>query len=283
MRKISGLSLLLPFIICFIGCVPERHAYFLSPTNSNANPYAVIPMKTDSLRSANYISALYNIGSANDLGYDNVLAFQLRFHRSHNFGIFQAFYGANISLGSYVISDYFRTKYSDSPNVYGNYYPPYQYFDTVFRVTGRSSFFGNYGFTGGINMVIPFEKGEWRPLGIEMSVQNEFGNYLNFRKTLPDSAADIVFRKSFTATLGFYMDIIGKNRHGTEFGYKISYGFPLNSINNYYRNVGASIFPMCYLSNTFHLTKKRITAFMQANVGTYAQSFQTGVSCRIGK
>ena len=227
------------------------------------------------------MSALYTIGSANDLGYDNVFAFQLRFHRSHNFGSFQAYYGVNLSLGSYSIAGFTKTKYLDSTGSYGGYYP---YLDTIYNLPSKiSSFFGACGFTGGINVVIPFPKGEFRPLGVEMSLQQEFGNYLQFRKNLPDSAADIIFKKGLTGTFGIYMDIIGKTTHGTAFGYKIAYGFPLNSINNYYRASGMSIFPISYLSQTLHLTKGRVTGFIQVNLGTYADNFQTGVSCRIGK
>src|SRR5271169_3805850 len=94
-------------ISLFSSCV-ERRGFYLSPQNANSNPYHAIPMKADSLKSAIYVSGIFSSGSANDQGADRLYAFQGSLHRSNNFGIFQAYYGANLSLGSYHVSNYYN-------------------------------------------------------------------------------------------------------------------------------------------------------------------------------
>ena len=294
MRKRLPLTLLL---LALIGCAPVRHAYYLSPTNASSHPYHAIPMKNDSLKSAWYGSVLYSTGTSNDLGNDNLWSFEARIHRSHNFSIFQAYYGLNVVMGNYDVSDYYRANYDYRGGLFG-IYPTY--FDTTYHIQKSSDFYGTYGFSGGINFVIPFDNrrggsGEWRALGLETSVQQEFGNYLQFRKTLPDTVADVIFRKSVTGSWGIYTEIVGKNRHNTEFGFRIAYGRMFNpksnfSVQTYFANNNSVIdnsipisFPLAYLSMAFHVTKSQITGFFQLTGGTYSTCFQTGVNYRIGK
>ena len=270
--------LLLVQINLIIGCVPVTKVFYLSPSNANSNPYHTIPLKKDSVKNASYISALFNAGSANDDG-DNEYALRINFHRSHNFGNFQAYYGLNGTIGIYSIAEFKNYKYQAQ----GGFFPSYLAYDSGYLIPPKNAFFGSAGFNGGINLVIPFRKGEWRPLGLETSIQKEFGDYLNFRKNLPDTAATVIFRNSATATIGIYTDIIGRTRRGTEFGYKFALGMVLNPTNDYSRFNSADIFPVGYLSNTFHLTKGQITGFLQFNFGTYATNFQTGVNFKLAK
>ncbi len=94
---------------------------------------------------------------------DHLFAFQGSVHRSNNFGIFQAYYGANLSLGSYHVSDYY--------NIYnlGYSYPYYQ--DTLNHIPNSNNFFGSYGVSAGINIVTTnqhvkkYRHSEWRILG----------------------------------------------------------------------------------------------------------------------
>jgi len=69
-------------------------------------------MKMDSLKSSMYVSGIFSGGSANDRGADHVTMFQGSLHRSNNFGIFQAYYGANLSLGSYYVENYYNFSYN---------------------------------------------------------------------------------------------------------------------------------------------------------------------------
>jgi hypothetical protein len=256
-------KLLLPFIcILYIltGC--ETPDYLLSPLHSNSHPYYTIPVRADSIKSAIYANIHYTVGHANFNSRDDMYDFQGSLSRSHNFGYIQAYYAANITIGNYGVHDYTNTYIS---------YPQ----------TDR--YFGAYGFNGGVNFVAPLDKkgSEFR-VGIETSLQKEFGDYLNFRKSLPDSSIDILDKESFVKTVGIYFDFIRKARKsGNEIGYKLGFG-------NSYPSEGTftgddSRVSPAYVSNTFHFAKDRFNGFTQLNIGTKAYSFQIGAGYRLSK
>jgi hypothetical protein len=267
------------FIFLFSSCA-YRQAYLLSPQNASSNPYQAIPMKSDSLKSAVYAGVSFFNGSANDRGADHVYGFQGSLHRSNNFGIFQAYYGGNFTLGSYQVTDYYNY-----PMGYG--YPDPN--DTVTHILGSGNFFGSYGVSGGINIVTihqhltEYRHSEWRALGLETSLQKEFGNYANWPDKLPDSAANVIFRKHFSAYIGLYTEWLWTNKHRTEFGIKMAGGMDLNPGSNYSNYHAASILPLYCFSVAYHFTKYRFTGFMQGNFGTYASNFQIGLSYRLSK
>ncbi|HLK29955.1 MAG TPA: hypothetical protein VKT28_15350 [Puia sp.] len=255
---------LFPAIFLFGSCVES--SYLFSPNNATSIPYHAIPLQSDSLKGANYVSSTFTLGGANQAWRDGVYAFQGRIHRSNNFSSFQSYYGANLTLGDYHVAQY---NYSSV-----DYYP-------------SNNFFGSYGFNGGINAVMPTRHGgEWRVIGIETSVQKEFGSYYNFRKNLPDSSADIIFRKNVTGTLGIFTNIIAKSRRGSQFGYKMSLGFMLNPESDYthYYDRHTLVNPTIYFSHTIHFTKEKVTGFVQFNFSNnYAGNVQFGINYRLGK
>jgi hypothetical protein len=160
--------------------------------------------------------------------------------------------------------------------------------DTIYHIPDKGKFFGSYGFSGGLNIVKSSDRHEWRVLGIETTLQNEFGSYADFRKSLPDSAANVIFRKTLTATIGLYTDMIWKSRHQRVYGFKFSGGFMLNSRNNYSQVITdikatKDIFPLTYFSPCFHATIEKVTGFIQLNFGSYADGFQMGFSYKLGK
>lgn len=272
MKKISLLSLTV-ILFFFSSCI--THAYFLSPSNAMTDPYHAIPLKSDSLKSITYLSGIFTAGGANNDWRDGLYSFQGRIHRSHNFGNFQAYYGANLSVGTYHVAEYYRYSYS---------YPS----DSLYNhVLSTNNFFGMYGFNGGINAVVPFSNGggEWRAIGIETSLQKEFGNYYDFRKNLPDSSADIIFRKNVTGTVGICTDIVTKSRRGIEFGYKAAFGFMLNPQSDYVHIYNANeLSPVTYFSQTLHLTRDNITGFIQLNFSNnYAGNMQFGINYMLGR
>ena len=228
-------------------------------------------MVADSTKSAVYISGAYTNGGSNDQMRDNLFAFHGNIHRSHNFEHFQAYYGLGLTLGSYRVTPY--DGYFTSPPNYRN--------DTVFRIGGSDHFWGSYGFNGGINLVVPSRGGEWRIIGLETSLQYEFGDYLNFRRSLKDSAVDILATSHGTKTLGIFTEFLHRSKKGVEFGYKLSFGASLVSSATYLGDSSRNS-PL-YFCNTFHLTKERITGFIQFNFGTHCESFQIGLSFRPGK
>ncbi len=267
MKKKTGIYC--PFLLLFLsGCFESSYLY--SPNNATSNPYHAIPLKSDSLKGATYISAIFNSGRANQDLRDGVYAFQARVHRSNNFGNFQAYYGANMSVGIYYMADY---------------YDHHNFYDTAYHAS--NNFFGSYGFNGGFDAVVPTRHGgEWRVLGIETSVQKEFGNYYKFRKNLPDSAADVIFKKNVTGTVGIFTNIINRSRHGIEFGYKMSLGLMLNPESDYthFYNPYNIINPIVYFSHVLHFSKENVTGFVQFNfTNGYAANVQFGMNYRPGK
>ncbi len=268
------------FIISLFSCCVYRQEYFLSPQNANSNPYHAIPMKRDSLKSAMFVDAVFFNGAANESGADHVFGFQGSLHRSNNFNIFQAYYGANLSLGSYQVTDYYN---------YGRGYGYPNYYDTAIHIPGSGNFFGSCGVSGGINILVThqhrreYRHSEWRILGLETSLQKEFGKYANWRDKLPDTAANIIYRRHFSAYLGLYTEWLWTNRHKTEFGFKIAVGEDLNPGSSYTSYYSESILPLYCFSIAYHVTKYRYTGFMQTNFGTYATNFQIGLSYRLGK
>ncbi len=75
---------------------------------------------------------------------DHVFFFQGGAHRSHNFGIFQAYYGASLTMGSYRVGEFYKP-FRDNP---GNLLYPYK-FDSLNPTPASNNFFGSYGFSGG--------------------------------------------------------------------------------------------------------------------------------------
>lgn len=199
-------------------------------------------------------------------------------------GCSQAYYGANLSLGSYYIENYYNLSYNYN---LGNGYPYLR--DSTNHIPASHKFFGSYGISGGINIVSTHEHvrkyrhSEWRILGVETSLQKEFGTYSNMREKIPDTAANIIFRKQFSAYLGLYTEWLWTNRDKIEFGLKMATGTDLNPGSSYSDYYAASILPLYSFSIAFHVKKNRYTGFIQTNFGTYADNIQFGLSYRLGK
>jgi len=276
-NRVVAFFILLPFS----SCLEHRQGMYLSPTNSQLAPYHTIPFKADSVKSAVYGSLVYTTGTANDKGKDWTNAGQASIYRSHNLGNFQAFYGANITLGVYNLTDFYNANYTPGQAaLLGGGDKP---IDTFYHIPSHRYSFGSYGLSGGINGVKSSGSTEWRYLWLETSWQNEFGDYYSFRKNLPDSAANIIFKHHVTGSIGIYTDALWRTRHMTQFGFKIALNMLVNPSSNYTRLNTYSIFPVTFFSTTFHVTANQFTGFMQANFGTKAASFQLGTSYRLGK
>ena len=174
--------------------MPTTHAYFQSPYNGNLETYHTVPLRSDSVRAAIYASASFTAGSANERFRDNQYYFSGAFHRSHNFGHFQAWYGADASLGNYQV---------DSIN--GR--PAAGVNENIINSRSGTKSFGGYGLSGGIDYVIPFGNGsELRLPQLSFNVRKEFGRYLAFRKDLPDTAANTIFKGRVVSTVGLGME-----------------------------------------------------------------------------
>jgi hypothetical protein len=119
------------------GCEESRQAYYLSPNNSNSIPYHPIPLHSDSIRSALYINGGYYIGNANYFGYDQVSVGQFSIQRSNNFGIFQAYYSADLNLGAYNIADFYNSHYHYTGGLFASF-PVAE--DTIYHIPDQGKF-----------------------------------------------------------------------------------------------------------------------------------------------
>ncbi|MDR3713910.1 MAG: hypothetical protein P4L51_13900 [Puia sp.] len=293
MFKNYPLLRLAPLVFVLTGCYVHQ-AFYVSPFNGNSPGYASIPLKADSLRSATYMNAAYFLGAANDEGRDGVEAFHLEISRAHNLGFLQAWYGASLSLGGYRVgrwdSSYYNYPAPNNPalppngqNSYTGFHNPFDA-RTINQYAGNH-FFGGTGMRGGINGVVTAGDREWRVLGVETSLEREFGDYLAFRKQLPDSAASFLVKSNFFGTVGLYTEWLGKTPHG-DFGFRLATGWLLGSSYNHlniYNNSSDTYLRYRYFNFTFHYTWTNYTAYLQTDAATKANGIHLGFNYRIGR
>ncbi|MEI9933854.1 MAG: hypothetical protein WDM71_03185 [Ferruginibacter sp.] len=74
-----------------------------------------MPLKSDSVKSATFVGGNFYSGDANSQSSDYVFAFDGNISRSQQFGLFEAYYGADISLGNYKVATV--DSYYNSPTV----------------------------------------------------------------------------------------------------------------------------------------------------------------------
>ncbi|HEU0064761.1 MAG TPA: hypothetical protein VFQ58_07010, partial [Flavisolibacter sp.] len=225
------LTFLLLMLFSLAGCL--RQNYFLSPFQANTPTYHSMPQLSEQAHTANYISGNFAKGGANR-GDDPVFDFKGEFYRAHSFGIFEAYYGAEVTFGNYTVSKQRPPTHSARDSFITN----------VLNKGIGNKFFGGYGLNGGISMVVPanYGRGEWRAIGIETSLTNEFGQYLLFRKQLPDSIATANMNYSFFPTIGITSEFISNGNKGS-IGYKIAAGWCLRKENAHYNPVIISVVP----------------------------------------
>ncbi|SEW34980.1 hypothetical protein SAMN05428988_4254 [Chitinophaga sp. YR573] len=280
-RNSTLIFLLVPVV--FSSCA--RRSYYLSPFNGNATTYYAKPLLADSAKSATYFSATFTAGRPNNQYYtydgdgyekqltDNLKAFQFSFHRSHTSKYFQAYYGASFTTGTYEVTRF------DSLHYYGNYANA-----DLSKILGGHKYFAGAGLVGGINLVMPFRRGhEWRVLGIETSIGKEWGDYLDFRKSMPDSSATAISKNDHYGYIGLTSELVFKKRQNA-FGIKWALGTSL------YRTIelGKSdlrttyVVPL-YFSTTFQYSRPKFTVFTQINATEHAESVQLGASYKLSK
>jgi hypothetical protein len=261
--------LLIGCLLTQTGCL--TYNYFLSPFNANQNPYQATPLKSDSIKGATYASVVATVGGANEGLKDNQFNFRGSIHRSNTFENLHLYYGGSIAFGSYKANALdFNTGYYGN-NVTGN-------------LTDRTMFFGGLSMTGGMHFIVPVSNGgEWRIIGIETSVNREFGDYLSFRKNFPDSFHYTIDRNALTGSLGLTTEIIGKRKSGGSFGYKFAIGIGFNGIHDYYQYTDQSPTSVpLYATHTLHYSRGNWTGFWQLNLGYRAASFQFGAEFMLG-
>ncbi|MFM9909424.1 MAG: hypothetical protein ACKVOW_08750 [Chitinophagaceae bacterium] len=270
------LLVLLAIFIAIISGGCTQYAYYQSPNHTQTNTYKAMPLHSEHKKSALYGGVSIAAGGANEDWKDGLFAFSGEIHQAHKFGVFQAFYGANVTLGNYQVNSYGQ-QYDGY--LFGSYNRNLN--DTLLNKLTGNKFFGTWGLSGGINVVQPFAKGgEWRIIGLEYSWQQEWGDYLSFRKQLPITAANLIDYKRNYSTLSITTDIIGKIDN-SYLGYKIAMAITPYKLTYYNIASESSQVQPANFSQTLHFTTKRITGFVQANIGYYAGNFQLGMNYRL--
>ncbi|HET6255920.1 MAG TPA: hypothetical protein VFE32_17720 [Puia sp.] len=261
------------------GCV-VRQALFVSPFNGNNLEYHPIPRVNDSVHMALYSSLTYSNGSANDFGTDYLWSFHSSVFAAHQYDNFQFHYGVGLTLGKYMMGtwrvDTGYRGYTLSPNTA---------LPTAVQVNTYSGphSFGGVGFQGGINGVMPVWEGEWRYLGLETSVTQEFGNYLAVRKRMPDSIATLINKSPLFATLGITTELITHVHHG-DVGFKWTFGWALGhaySNPGLINNTNGDRLSYTYFNFTFHYTYRQFTGYLQYDNATKARLILLGVDYRL--
>jgi hypothetical protein len=263
------------------GCfhpLPQQ-AYFTSPLNGYANDYHPLPLLKDSAHTALYVSGNFLTGVANVRARDEVNAFRGAFTVAHHGAFFQAYYGGGLTLGSYNMkkwdSGYTSTPYWQAP-------PP-EYDANILNSHAGPKFFGAASFHAGFNLVIAGGDVEWRAIGLETTLNHEFGSYLSVRKGLPDTAATLIARRPFYGTFGVSSELIISGAHG-ELGARIAggpvFGDPYSDP-KIYDNASRSDLRYWYLTMTSHYTQGRYTGYTQLNLAAKAVSFSLGLHYRL--
>jgi len=252
----------------FTSCV--QRTYYQSPLVGSVPVFRTMPVASDSVKAATYVNGTIALGGMNQHLRDDFFSFHSGLYRSHVTGNVRVNYGAAVSLGTYHV------------DAYGILYP-----DTASRVKQPGTkFFGAYGGYAGISAATPMgRRGEWRYIGLEGTLFNEWGDYYRFRKELPDSSANSIDKRKWLGSLGLSTELVFKRRSGNKFGMKFIFGSYLRSLsyNNYNGNSydNRSHDNLLYFSAVYHATVRRSTGFVQLNIATHATNVQLGLNYRL--
>lgn len=271
MRLLTNLCFLL-IVFSLFSCA--RYAIYQHPMLLNSNPYARIPLKSDSSKSALYVGGSLMLGFANQGSTDDLASVQGNIQKGTNFGAFQAHYGLNSSLGYYYprkLVDLYSSNYNPMLN------------DTYIDSIGGSKYYGSLGFSGGINTVVPFnDGGEWRIFGLEFSHQYEWDNsYAAFRKKIPKTDANFVEHSRHFSSLGLTSEILLKLAKNENLSYKFLVGVSLSNP-RFYETFTMSSRPVrTFFTQYIQYSFDRGLIYFQGSVGYYSQSGMIGCNFRL--
>ena len=280
-KKTLPLPLFFLTSLTLTGCIGYRqHASYVSPFNGNSQTYHPLPLSTDSVRKAVYAQAALMAGNANDNNTDQLKGATGSVFVANHFGKFQSYYGVDLTMGCYDLRKY-DTGSTNSFFGGGISLPPYSAPQLAKYAGGR--FFGGVGISGAINMVKPFHNGEWRYIGLEGTLHREFGDYLSFRKKVPDSLAPVLVRNPLFATIGYTTEIIGRTHKG-EYGFRLANGMVLGGAYlHLHDTTGTEELGYIYVNLAFHYTYERYTGYVQMETGYRGISYHLGFVYRFGR
>jgi hypothetical protein len=271
-------------LLCSCLTAYHQQAYYTSPFNGSSESYHTLPLHTDSAPTNLFVQGSLFTGAANDLLTDDLSGGSISAYLTQHQGMWQWWGGLDLTAGSYTLGNW-HTRYA------GNGFFDYEArflapttADQLNTLSG-SRFFGGAGFSGGVNAVVPMGQGEWRFLGIETNLHQEFGDYLHFRRHLADSLATYIVRQPFLGTLGLTSEWIFRTKQG-DFGFRIAYGWALGGAynpSNLYDSVSQKDLHYNYSSLAFHYTFGQNTVYVLGENATKGGTVRVGFIYRFGR
>ncbi|MBX2921831.1 MAG: hypothetical protein KF746_06550 [Chitinophagaceae bacterium] len=269
---INGVLLICCWLIS--GC----HIYtatYTHPLYGGSTSYKTMPLRSDSVHTALYASAGFTRGNSNDLLRDRYFHFSGNIYQAHQFSFFHVYYGANIHMGSYKVKPYhsaIRLR-----------------IDTAFinNMAGDKSF-GAWGSQAGFTVTVPLRsaggryRGEWRILGVHGSLQNEFGDYLWFRRQLDSSHVTRSVHNHQLKTLGLSSEWAFTSGKGS-LNMLFQYNFLLGREYQYkiYSGRYPGKYRYGYFSAAFNFSVHNYSPFFQLNLGREMISTNIGLNYRL--
>jgi hypothetical protein len=210
--------------------------------------YLVKPNYEDSTATASYIAGQFNHNGGKGY-YDKELSYfgDIMFNRSHTSKHFIYSYAAIGYFGKYTVSE-------------------------VAKYQGEKNFYGS-ALTGEISLNIPFKKVDWRVIGLRTTATYETGSYAKFRENA--ESEDLIFNvhpHNAALNIALTHDVIVKLRK-ISFGLYSAQGITLGKDSN----------GILTLSNTLHLTRRRVTGQAQMTMGILGPgtTYSLGISYKL--
>lgn len=267
--------------VTLASCVQK--AYFTNPGYGNAMPYHTLPLDKDSTKNNLYLNASAFGGSSNYEYNDEQYGLNVNLYNVNTFSGFKVWYGGGLTSGLYHVKK--QEAYPDSVD----------YINTI----AGSKFYGSLNGNAGITYALSLGNVEWRILGIQATAQQEFGNYLSFRKQLAKQKIPVNGNttQAFLLTTGLSSEICIRIPNGSfnisqqynvlmgkTYRYILYTDYDYNSEMNIYKRKRYD-----YFTSTYSATIKNMTYFLQANLqplwkidddGPKMENLQFGVNYR---
>jgi hypothetical protein len=256
--------------LLFTACTQK--AYFQNPVYANNLLYKTMPTKKEGVRTASYGGMSLGYSNMNDEGRDDAFILSGNLYQTQQGGIVQGYYGVDMHFGVYRVGSYYEQGSYDGNESLD--------VDLLNAKTGNK-LFGTMGGSGGINLVARGKDIEWRYIGIEASIHKEFGSYYRFRKSLHDSAANLIDKQDVFSSLAIYSDFIVEDDR-INLGVKLSGG--ISPRRQLYRNEWkqVSYLTQHFLCATFHGETKKTGFYFQVGWGSdYAEVVRWGLNFRL--
>ena len=270
MTRLISFLIISSFILT--GCI-ERRAFFLNPYQGITPTYRSVQLQQDSIRSAFQATGALITSQANPQYNDHVFQFNANISRTHTHKFIGFRYGASFSYGSYEVSRI--DSFGNSNTV------DYKYINDH---AGNYST-GGYGIDGAVHLLHVNDGVEWRVVGMEFTLNKEFGDFYKFRLDMPRNSATIIDSADVFSTLGVYTEVIntkGKMRPGFKFGYGRALRPALGTSDGNFFDLD-HVLKFKYYTFAGSIRTERSTFFLQMNLGEKGRSVQAGGSFRLGR